>query len=91
MSEKSFAAITVAAAIVCGTFFYPPAPVSRAAPLPKAAAAPVKRPVLAATEAAAAAAAAQPSLQAQAKADRTEPAMPTGRGGRTASIGLAQP
>lgn len=90
MSEKSFAAISVAAAIICGTFFYPPAPAPRAAPLPKAAAAPVTRPVVAAT-AANAIAAAQPSPEAQAKPDQSEPSLPTGRGGHTVSIGLAQP
>lgn len=87
MSEKSFAAISVAAAVICGTFFYPPAPVPRAAPLPKAAAAPVLRPMVAATQSPAA----QPSPEAQTTLDRSEPTMPTGRGGRTASIGLAQP
>lgn len=87
MSEKSFAAISVAAAVICGTFFYPPAPVPHAAPLPKAAAATLLRPVVVATGSPAA----QPSPEAPAKLDRSEPTMPTGRGGRTASIGLAQP
>ena len=30
MSEKSFAVISVAAAVVCGVFFYPPPPPERA-------------------------------------------------------------
>ncbi len=49
MSEKSFAVISVAAAVVCGVFFYPPPPpdrapqpVARATDAPMRAAAPTK-------------------------------------------------
>jgi hypothetical protein len=37
MSEKSFAVISVGAAIVCGVFFYPPPPPGRTPQLSKAA------------------------------------------------------
>ena len=32
MSQKSFAAVSVATAVICGVFFYPPAPQSRTKP-----------------------------------------------------------
>lgn len=41
MSEKSFAVISVAAAVVCGVFFYPPPPPERAQRLSKAGLEPV--------------------------------------------------
>ena len=42
MSEKSFAIISVAAAVVCGVFFYPPPPPERAQRLSKAGQGPVQ-------------------------------------------------
>ena len=38
MNEKSFAVGSVAAAVICGVFFYPPPPASRVQPSVKAAA-----------------------------------------------------
>lgn len=82
MSEKSFAAISVAAAIVWGTFFYPPAKAPTATPVPKAAVRPAAQPVMAAQPAPGKPPTANPG-------DYPDPG--TERGGRTASLGLARP
>ena len=42
MSEKSFAVISVAVAVVCGVFFYPPPPPERAQQLSKGGLKPVQ-------------------------------------------------
>ena len=80
MSEKSFAAVSVVAAVVWGAFFYPPAKVAPATPVPEAAAVPVARPVIAVHPA--------PKKQA-APVEIAYPDPGTERGGRTA--GLAGP
>lgn len=77
MSEKSFAAISVGAAIVWGAFFYPPAKVAPATLAPKAAVVPAARAVVAVNP--------KPGKQAAGE-EIAYPDPGTERGGRTAAL-----